>query len=96
MLYRISFLIAILVFEQAFPQEIKEKEDFRPRNSVNINLLGDASLYSINYERFFYCNEVFVISSKVGLGYNTDFFLPGMIADHPGPENYLTIPYHIT
>ena len=73
-----------------FAQNQEEIVDARPLNSINLNLLGDASLISINYERQFLVSPAFILSSKLGLGYNFEFIIFG------NPEHYLTIPHHIT
>jgi hypothetical protein len=72
-----------------------ESDGSRPLNSIYISILGDASIFSFNYERVFLVNKNFIISSKLGLGYNKelDFCIWGTC---PPPTRYLTIPHHIT
>jgi len=66
----------------------------RPLESYYINFLGYASLISLNYEKIF-VREDLLVSSKIGLGYNQEFQLC-IFKDCSAPENYLTIPHHIT
>lgn len=67
----------------------------RPLNSIQINLFGDASIVSINYDKQFLISPAFILSSKFGLGYNEEFQLCIFGPCSP-PEKYLTIPHHIT
>ena len=78
-----------------FAQETIESASSRPLNSIYINLLGDASIISFNYERIFLINKTFFISSKLGLGYNEQFQLC-IWGPCSAPERYLTIPHHIS
>lgn len=74
-----------------FAQKNEEIIETRPLNSFNINLLGDASLISFNFEKQYLISSTFILTSKLGLGYNEEFLLFGH-----NPEHYLTIPHHIT
>lgn len=67
----------------------------RPLNSIQINLLGDASIISINYDKQFLISSTFVLSGKLGLGYNQEFELC-FTGSCPSPKNFTTIPHHIT
>lgn len=63
-------------------------------NNLSVNFFGDASLISLNYERYFIVGPTFLINSKIGLGFNEEFQIC-----FGGPcltEKYLTIPHHIT
>lgn len=73
----------------------------RPVDNVNVNLLGgDGSLISINYEHIYIVKNNFFLSGKGGLGYNREFQLNiciwGPCEPPPPPEQYVTIPHHIT
>lgn len=86
-------LIFILSETALFAQNLEENP--RPFNNIYINLLGDASVISVNYERLFFVNPTFALSGKLGLGYNQEFNL--CVFGSCGPErSYLTIPHHIT
>jgi hypothetical protein len=74
-----------------FAQKSEEIIETRPLNSFNINLLGDASLISFNFERQYLISSTFILTSKIGLGYNKEFLIFGSNQEH-----YLTIPHHIT
>jgi len=78
-----------------FAQNQEDTLDLRPVNNISLNLLGDASIISINYERQFLLSPNFILSGKLGLGYNTEFKICIFGPCSP-PENYLTIPHHIT
>jgi hypothetical protein len=90
---RILTLIAIvfIIWIKGFTQSFNEFTYTRPLNSVNINLLGDISLISINYERYYLINPSFVLNSKLGVGLNPESPCCGTI-----PPIYITIPHHIS
>ena len=92
-------IVFLIIGTVLFAQNNDDSSATRPVNSVNLNLLGDASLISINYERIFLIDPIFILTSKIGLGYNEEFkiclnlFGP---SDCSPPDKYITIPHHIT
>ncbi|MBT34180.1 MAG: hypothetical protein CMO01_31335 [Thalassobius sp.] len=101
-LMRMLILVALqlTVSVALFAQDDDELIDERPLNSISLNLLGDASLISINYERQFIINPSFILSSKLGAGFNKEFQLnlcfSGSCPNPPSPDTFFTIPHHIT
>jgi len=76
-----------------YAQNNNDSTNTRPLNGINLNLLGDASYFSINYERIFLISSSFFLTAKVGLGYNEEFQYGG----HSTPlSKFLTIPHHFT
>lgn len=68
----------------------------RPLNTFNLNLLGDASLASIHYERLLEVDSTFLMAFKLGLGFNRQFRLC-LFGPCSSPANkYLTVPMHVT
>jgi len=63
----------------------------RPLDGLYLNLLGDASIVSMHYEKLFPINRNLFITSKLGLGYSSE-----LLAFGPFPESYITVPFHIT
>jgi hypothetical protein len=94
---RTFILIFILLSARVvlFAQETIISYDSRPLNSIYINLLGDASIISINYDKQFLISSNFILSGKLGLGYNEEFQIC-LEGSCPSPDKYLTIPHHIT
>ncbi len=78
-----------------YAQETNNKADSFPSNNIYLNLLGDASLISINYEKKFYVRPNYFLSGKLGVGYNEEFEICIWRECEP-PQSYLTIPLHIT
>lgn len=78
-----------------FAQNYGDSPDVRPLNNVNLNVLGDGSLISLNYERLFLIGENNFITGKLGVGYNEELQLFSWGSDTPS-THYLTIPHHIT
>lgn len=95
----ISLLILFCSITMLQSQNMTDSLNIRPLNNFNLNLSGDASFISINYERIFFFSPTFLMSSGVGLGYNEeikmcfDFF---GTSSCPPPQSCLTIPHHIT
>jgi hypothetical protein len=88
---RILVIILLTTSTILFAQKSEEIARVRPLNSVYFNTLGDVSVFSINYERQFILSPMFILTSKLGLGYFREFF-----KFNRNPEKYLTIPHHIT
>lgn len=63
----------------------------RPRNTLGINFMGDASLLSLNYERTFLHKNWLFLSAKTGVGINKEFKLFGAYS-----HLYGTAPISIT
>ena len=95
---KLEFILTIvfLIFETfLFAQNRYDKTDRRPQNNINLNLYGDGSIVSINYERLFLFESTSFLTSKLGLGYNREFqFCWGSCSS--SPEEYITIPHHFT
>ena len=87
-------LIITLLFlgSNSFAQNLDKKNDIRPLHSIGINLFGDASAISGYYEKLFLIKGNFILSSKLGFGYNEKFCVLGACKK----ETFLTIPHHIT
>ena len=76
-------------------EKIQSIED-RPLNNISLNLLGDASRISLNYEKQYLFGKSNVLSTKVGLGYNQEFCISFGTGSCSPVEDYLTIPHHFT
>ena len=64
----------------------------RPLDGLYFNLLGDASIISINFEKLFPINKNLFITSKLGLGYSAE-----LLNFQPRPaKSFVTIPFHLT
>lgn len=90
--------ILCLSITKIFAQDIAENKlilEDRGLNNVYINLLGDMSHISINYERLFPLNEQQMFSAKIGLGYNEEFTLCFM-GSCGNDLKFITIPHHFT
>lgn len=88
-------IILILTGAVIFAQINDDSISRRPVNSISINLLGDASIISVNFERIFLISSTFILTGKLGLGYNEEFQFC-IFGSCPPPEKYLTIPHHVT
>ena len=89
-------LVTLLIIQfQAYAQDKLASNNSRPLNNINLNLLGDACLVSINYERLMLINETIFLAGKLGIGYNEEFTL-GIGSSSTPLDKYLIIPHHIT
>ena len=91
-------LSLLLIFVQIFMYAQNKSDSLllRPLNNINVNIFGDASFMSINYERILLINSNFVLVNKLGLGFNKEFHLCFNEPCHFMPKKYLTIPLHVT
>jgi hypothetical protein len=92
-------IILIIVFAISgtflFAKNNGDSTDKRPINNIDLNICGDASIISLNYERLFLIKQFFFITGKLGIGYNEEFKVCAFGPCSP-PEKYITIPHHIT
>ncbi|PLW98830.1 MAG: hypothetical protein C0593_04690 [Marinilabiliales bacterium] len=89
---KILFLILLAtIWNVTLAQDSNNHKDTRPLVNLNLNVFGDASVFSINFERQIVLNHTLILSTKLGLGYNQEF----LIFDDD-PEQYFTLPHHLT
>lgn len=93
-------LISVIILFKIWVLEAQTELDsnfHRPTNNIYLNLLGDASIVSLNYEKLFPIDKGFIIAAKIGLGYNAaDPICISFGNPCPPPPKFLTIPIHIT
>lgn len=89
-------VIGLLYWNFLLAQNIKDTTQTRPIHCFSLNLLGDASAVSINYEKLYLINSIFFVAGKIGVGYNEEFQLNIFGPPSTPPEKFLTIPHHIT
>jgi hypothetical protein len=77
-------------------QDMEPGSSSRPKNIYYVNLLGDASLISLNYERSFGNSKIFFLSPGIGLGYNQELDLNLFGSGSSNPRSFITVPHHIT
>jgi hypothetical protein len=98
MILKSILLILSLIFNASilFAQNDANALDSVPSNNIYINLLGDASWISVNYERRFFVRPTYFLTSKIGYGYNEEFQI--CIWDNICSSNhqYITVPHHIS
>ena len=95
----ILFCLSLDVKTQEISMPKTEKNqsiENRPLNNISLNLLGDASIISINYEKQYLVGKSYILSTKFGLGYNQEFCISFGNGSCSPVEDYLTIPHHFT
>lgn len=71
---------------------VAEPDTTRPMNIVSLSFTGEGTMISANYERLFLLGSTNFIAGRIGVGYAGNIISD----DNSEPENYLTIPHHIT
>jgi hypothetical protein len=87
----ITALLCVFSIECYYAQSQREAIDPRPLRNLNLNIWGDASLISLNFERQYIIEEGLILSGKIGLGYNQELSFFSNSTDQ-----FFTIPHHIT
>ena len=86
----------LLLGLSSIAQENKTVTKSRPLNAFSINILGNGSLLSVNYEVVHFIQPSFFITGKLGVGYNEEFQLCIFGPCSSPPSNFATIPHHFT
>ena len=91
------FYVILLFFSYTYvgAQEVNDTCRLRPLSSINLSILGDASLISLRYERIYSIKPNLHLSAKLGVGYNEEFNIC-IYSPRPEPHKYTTIPHHVT
>lgn len=92
--YFLLYLLLVLSSHVLDAQEPTDSIFLRPKNNVNLEALGSASLVSLNYDRLFVVNQNLMLSSKIGVGFNQA--LTFCIGDCDKKIGLLTVPHHLT
>lgn len=82
-----------------FAQPAVDLSETRPRNDVSINLMGDASILSVNYERLLVVSPNFLLAGKFGLGFNKEDLFTFCLSppcELSPIKTYFTLPHHLT
>jgi len=94
---RLVFVLIFLGFAYThYGQDVSSNDLRRPLNNVGVNLLGDASIISFNYERVFHQRDKILMTGKLGIGYTEEFRWCFGFSPCGASDNYLTLPHHIT
>ena len=68
----------------------------RPRNAIYLDLLGNASIISLSYETHYPKSSSFMMSTRIGLGYNEEFQLCLFGPCEEEPQKFMTVPMSLT
>ncbi len=91
----IVFVLIMVVCTHTYSQKNETDYSSRPKNNINIGLLGNASIYALNYERLFSSKPYTFFASEIGVGYNEEFIIC-FGSGSCNPDKYLTIPHQIS
>ena len=84
--------VMFLTVISLFPQTTIENQFSRPLKNVNLNLLGDGSIVSLNFEQLKIIKPNVLLSYMGGIGYSADI----CIFKCENRSTYLTLPHHVT
>jgi hypothetical protein len=76
----------------AFGQDEHIGIESRPVNNINLSVLGDVSLFGINYERIFFLRPHLALTGRAGTGIFMDLHL---FSSKPA-DKYIAFPHHFS
>jgi hypothetical protein len=92
-------LISVLAFSGML-LSAQENEALLPErlmNNITVNLLGDGSNVSLNYERWLKLNDLMFLTGKIGVGYGKKITIDNLVDSiMPTPPVYFTIPANVS
>lgn len=89
-------LILISIVDVLYSQDPIDSTMFRQKNEIYVSLLGEASIYSINYEKIFINDENVFTGAKIGIGYNESIELCLFGPCNSKQEYFITVPHGIS
>ncbi|HNY15198.1 MAG TPA: hypothetical protein PKI12_06640 [Bacteroidales bacterium] len=89
----IIIILCSVAVQGIFAQERGVPAGRRPSNTISVNLLGDGSNVSLNYEKLFRLNDFLFFTARAGAGYGRQLTLGNDSLNLPV---YLAIPVHVT
>lgn len=94
-LCNLGFIVGVMLISNVALAQINpvaETDTTRPSNIFSLSITGEGSVISANYERLFLFKSTMFVAGRIGVGYAGNI----LTQDNAEPENYLTIPHHIT
>lgn len=92
----IVLLIATIIAEGQLTAQKVPIKDMMPEHFIVLNLYGDASVFSLHYDRQSALKEGAFFSTKLGIGYNEEWRICALSSCTSPPARYMTVPHHIT
>jgi hypothetical protein len=89
-------LIFLALSPVLFAQDSAVPTTKRPLNNIGINLLGNVSVVSANYERLFLVKPRFFFAGRAGVGFNKETFFIFDSPNHPPARHFTTFPFQLT
>jgi hypothetical protein len=86
----ILFFAFTMVVSAAQDVDIAKKQ--RPGFNISLNMMGDASLISLGFEKLFFVEPNLALAAKVGFGWNQEF----QLFSSESLNNYFILPHHFT
>ena len=88
----ILIILLTLQFAGIRAQDTKAGPGSRPDFVISGNLGGDASLFTLGFEKLFFVKPKLTLAAKIAFGYNQEFLL---FSSKP-PINYFILPHSFT
>jgi hypothetical protein len=89
--YELLLVLALFV-ARGHAQERDTIPAGRPDFIISLNLVGDASLISMGFEKLFFIKPAFTLAGRLGFGFNQEFLL---FSSDP-PRNYFIMPMAVS
>ncbi len=93
---KILIITLLILGSNSFAQKLVKSNQARPLNSIGVNILGDASEISANYERFFLIKDNFILSSKISFGFNEKLYDCHFLVKPCAKKTLFTVSNHLT
>jgi len=84
--------LVLMILVVTYAQEADPISDDRPDFNISGNFGGDASLFSLGFEKLFYLKSGPVLAAKVGFGFNHDI----IISNSENPISFFALPHSFT
>lgn len=88
-------LMAKVFSQQTESKDLELNDSFRTNSNLYLGVLGDGSLVSLNFEKFYKKTSRGFFSSRLGVGYNEEFQLC-LTNNCPSPRRFINIPHSIS
>lgn len=93
-------MVLVLTITNSFSSSGQSKATViqsRPLNNIYVNIFGDVSLVSVNYERIKIISPYFFLSGNIGVGHQSEIQIC-FFGDCTFPESqkFITFPHHLT
>lgn len=92
---KVLWLVLLVIAWPSLSKGLADSIKVRPLRNVNLSILGDASWFTLSFERLYEVSPNALVGAKLGVGYNEEFLIC-IASPCREPHKYLTVPHHVT